>query len=168
MHEWIAEDRFKRRVGEIALRVALIQSAVNGDREVTQESFDCAFRLADWQYAIRMVYRAGKAESKEAEAFEAVAGALQQQLDKQLKTGKAPTGAVVDSNMGEDYTLKQLHWSAIMNNKSLYRKHGSPLLNRIKQSMLHEHILVAVYDVEEDGELSREPSPFVILRGRIK
>jgi hypothetical protein len=170
MHEWINDDRARRRVGEIGLRVALIQSAINGDAEVTKESFDCAFKLMDWQMAIRMVYCAGKAESKEAEAFEAVVGALQQQLDKQLKSGKAHKGAVQDSTMEKvvpDFLLKQLHWSAIMNNKSLYRKHGSPLLNRIKQSMIHENILSVVYDAEEDDELSRAPSPFVILRGKI-
>jgi hypothetical protein len=171
MHEWIQDDRARRRLGEIGLRVALIQSAVNGDAEVTQESFGCAFKLMDWQYSIRMVYRAGKAESKEAEAFEAVAGALQAQLDKQMKTGDAPKGAIRDEVMEKlipDYCVKQLHWSSIMNNKSLYRKHGSPLLNRIKQSMLHENIIAAVYDKDENGEDSREPSPFVVLRGRIK
>jgi hypothetical protein len=170
MHEWINEDRSKRRLGEIGLRVALIQSSINGDAEVNQESFACAFKLMEWQYAIRMAYRAGKAESKEAEAFEAVAGALQAQLDKQLKSGKAPAGAIHDSAMEEhipDYQCRQLHWSKVMNAKSLYRKHGSPLLNRLKQSMVHENIIALVYDRDEDGELERDPSPFVTLRGRI-
>jgi hypothetical protein len=171
VHEWAGEERAKRRLSEMGLRVALIQSAINGDKEVTQESFDCAMKMMDWQYSIRMVYSAGKAESKEAEAFEAVVGALQAQLDKQLKTGNYPKGAIEDAVMEElypDWKCRQLHWSAIMNGKSLYRKYGSATLNRTKQTMAQENLISIIYDKEEDGTESRDASPFVYMRRRIK
>jgi hypothetical protein len=170
MHKWSGEDRGKRRLGEIGLRVALIQSSINGDKEVTKESFECAMKLMDWQYSIRLVYSAGKAESKEAEAFEAVVGALQAQLDKQRKTGTPHKSAREDKEMEElipDYRCRQLHWSQIMNGKSLYRKYGSGMLNRTKQTMVQENLLAIIYDKDEKGESSREASPFVMLRGKI-
>ena len=171
VHEWAGDERGKRRLSEMGLRVALIQSAVNGDAEVTHESYDCAMRLMDWQYNIRLVYTAGKAESKEAEAFEAVAGALQAQLDKQLKSGDYPKRAMRDVEMEKlypDYLCRQLHWANIMNNKSLYRKYGSSMLNRTKTTMANENLIAIIYDKDEDGEESRNPSPFIFLRGKIK
>jgi hypothetical protein len=159
LHKWSDGDRNKRRVGEIALRVALIQSAVNGDQEVTNQSFQCALNFADWQVSIRAVYRAGVAENKEAEAFEAIATALQQVHDKQEHTSKIPNGGTETAD---------LHWARIMNSKSLYRKHGSTVINRIKMSMVHEGILRIVYDLDDEGNPTKKATPFVQLRGRIK
>jgi hypothetical protein len=159
LHKWVAGDRGKRRVGEIALRVALIQSAVNGGTEVKRESLECALHFADWQVAIRKIYRAGMAENKEAECFEAIASGLQQTLDNQRKTGKIPKG-------GE--SSDDLCWAQIMNSKSLYRKYGSSMINRVKMSMVNEGIITTIYETDEGGKRTKKPTPFVRLRGPIR
>jgi len=159
MHKWIDGDRSKCRVGEILLRVAHIQSSVNGDPEITRESFACTRKFADWQMAIRRVYRTGLAENTDGRAFEDIANALQAQSDKQQKTGKFPKGA-------ED--VGDLRWAQIMNSKSLYRKHGSPLINRIKQSMAHEGRITIIYETDDEGKPTKISTPFVRMRCRIR
>jgi hypothetical protein len=75
--EWVAKGlgKERNRLGEIALRVALIQSGLNGDPEITHESFQAAVYFCEWQARIREIYCPGLADNADAECFEASTGA---------------------------------------------------------------------------------------------
>lgn len=62
--DWEAVDKTTRgtRLGEIALRVALITSAANGDSEITVTSMLKALELCEWQETIRANYKPSRAE----------------------------------------------------------------------------------------------------------
>jgi hypothetical protein len=52
-HHWAAANEDRDRLAEMALRVAYITSAVNGDGQITHEALEAALRLMDWQEVIR-------------------------------------------------------------------------------------------------------------------
>ena len=161
--EWAGDIAGRRRLTEIVLRVALIQSSFNGDAEITRASFEAACRFGEWQERIRSVYRPGLAETKEAECFEAVYSALWERFQKQRDTNSSPKGTD---------NPKHLHFAQIVNGKSYYRKFGSTMVNRVKKSMMDEGIIAVVKEDQynEQGEPTGKSvrTPFVILKGRVK
>src|ERR1017187_4025794 len=46
-----------RRLGEIALRIALVSSSINHDDFVTVKAMECALMFCEWQEALRYKYR---------------------------------------------------------------------------------------------------------------
>ncbi|MFZ0800106.1 MAG: bifunctional DNA primase/polymerase [Terriglobales bacterium] len=142
---WQGDIRERRRLGEIALRVALITSALNGDPEVTKEAMEKALLFCEWQERVRQVYRPGIAENKEAECFEAVIAALN------------------EKGIGVP-----IPWSRTMNAKSYYRKYSPTLLNRVKKALKDEGIIT--FEMEEDGQgrPTKKATGNVILRGKVK
>ena len=54
---------------------------------------EAAFRFCEWQERLRQVFRPGLAETKDAEAFEAVWSALKEQYNKQKETREVPPKA---------------------------------------------------------------------------
>lgn len=152
---WDAKDRWtdlspdtRRRLGEHALRIALVSAGANGDREVTKEGFEAALRFMEWQERIRTIYRPGVAETKEAEAFDAIWLALKAQRDHQMSTKTAPKGAeTVTSN--KDHQLELVHWRRVINGKSYYRKYAG-LVDRVKQTMADSEIIEMVKEMDHD------------------
>lgn len=143
--EWQGDIRERRRLGEIALRVALITSALNGDPEVTQRAMKKALLFCEWQERLRQVYRPGIAENKEAECFEAVIAALN------------------EKGIGVP-----IPWSRTMNAKSYYRKYSPTLLNRVKKALKDEGIITIEMEEDEKGRPTKKPTGNVILRGKVK
>ncbi len=90
--EWVGDDLNRGRLAENALRIALVTATVNGDREITQPCLEAAFRLMEWQQRLREVFRPGVAETKEAEAFEAVCAALRERYDYQKRNNEIQKG----------------------------------------------------------------------------
>jgi len=141
---WDAKDRWagdlptRRRLPEIALRVALISAAVNGDKEITGPCLAAALRFVEWQERLRSVFKPGLAETKEAECYEAVYAALRAQHDYQRRNGEFPKGADL---IGHDKNAlsELLHFTNIMTVKNLYRKYGK-FVTGVKNTMLQEGI----------------------------
>lgn len=82
-----------RRLPEHALRIALINAAINGDKEVTVPCMAAAFRMVELQERVRAKFKPGLAETKEAECLEAIYAALLDQTKKQQRTNTFPKGA---------------------------------------------------------------------------
>jgi hypothetical protein len=147
--DWALGHAGRRRLGEIALRVALITSVMNDDLELKEDCLEKALKFADWQERIRDVYKPGMAENKEAECFEAIVGLLHQH------------GTGVD-----------IHWAKTINSKGYYRRFGSTLINRVKDSMVKEGIISIEYATEIDDHgrerETKRATGIVTLRGRIR
>lgn len=168
---WDAKDRWagdlptRRRLPEIALRVALISAAVNGDKEITAPCLAAALCFVEWQERLRSVFKPGLAETKEAECYEAVYAALRAQHDYQCRNGEVPKGADLighDKNALPEF----LHFTNIMTAKNLYRKYGK-FVTGVKSTMLQEGIIEQVFEIEfdEQGHAKKgEKTPFYMLR----
>lgn len=88
MHAWcdeIADPRKRGRLGEHALRVALITSAANSDSQVTDESLDAALRFMQWQEKIREVYQPAKGANEWQECAQVVEKAFENAPGKAAK-----------------------------------------------------------------------------------
>jgi hypothetical protein len=113
--------RMNTRLGENAMRIALITAACNGEMEVSDACLNAALAFGEWQEHLREVFRPGVAENKEAECQNEIIGALYEQLLKQKSTGEIPKGA-------ED--VRDLNWTRVLNGGSFYRSKGVTLINR--------------------------------------
>ena len=162
---WAGDNPERRRTPEMALRVALVSAACNGDKEITAKGMAAALRLMELQERIRKVFRPGLAETKDAEAYEAIHAALLEQRMHQLKTSTFPKGA---DETGHGKILQQgmLQYRDIMTVKNYYRKYGT-LVSRVKSMMLEEGILLEVHPYETDDrgnvKRSRKKTGFFIL-----
>jgi len=64
-------------------------------------------RFCEWQERLRQVFKPGLAESKDAEAFEAVWSALNEQYNKQKETREVhPKAASLTLDMGQEQPLE--------------------------------------------------------------
>ena len=172
--EWLGEVDERGRLTEHMLRVALIQSCCNGDREITKESLEAAMRFAEWQERLRGTFQAGLAENPDAICYSAIHRALEERYDKQKESKVPPEGADKFEDK-ESAQLKLLHFPSMMRSKSYYRRFGSLMINRVKMSMINEGLLLEVKQktVEElpDGRTktkSGKKSEFVRLVVRAK
>lgn len=78
MKEWREIEPIGRgRLGEIAMRVAYITSAMNHDPEVTEEAMRAALNFCAWQEWIRSNYKAGLGDSEDAKCTAAILAILE-------------------------------------------------------------------------------------------
>ena len=167
--EWLTADASRNRVAELALRIALVTAACNGDREITRPCLEAAFRFMEWQCRLRHIFKPGLAETKEAEALEAVWLALKEQRDKQMAARsihKDATLSRLSIEMDEEDRWKLIHYTDILNKKSYYRTYAG-LLSRVRMTLIEGGFITEVKeDVEDDhGKVSKAKgkTPFVIL-----
>jgi hypothetical protein len=109
---WVNHDPKRRRLGEIALRIALITSGINGDLEVTVESMAAALRFCEWQEQLRMGFTPGMSENLEGRCTEAVMHVVSQ----------IPEG-------------KQVRWSKIAKKHNWYRKFGAKMCVGVRSAL---------------------------------
>ncbi len=168
--EWIGDDLGRGRLSEHALRIALITAACNGDAEVTKPCLEAAFRFCEWQERLRQVFRPGLAETKDAEAFEAVWSALKEQYNKQKETREVPPKAAsLALDMGQEHRWKLIHFTDVLNSKSYYRRY-SRFISQVRKTMLEEGFIHEVREDEEDerGKVKKGKTPFVVLAKDVK
>jgi hypothetical protein len=161
---WEGDDLSRRRMGEQALRIALVTAAGNGDKEITPLCLYAAFRFVEWQLRLRGVFKPGLAETKEAEAFEACYAALLEQHQKQQASGAWPKGADKIGHAQEAWS-KFLNFTDVMKHKSYYRKYAG-LVTRVRKQMEEEGIIGKVWEAEtyDDGKPKKgDSTPFVRL-----
>ena len=128
----------RRRLGELAMRVAIISASANQDHQVTRAGLQAAFRMMEWQERVREVYRPGSAENPDAQCTSAI-------LD-----------AIKAAGNDEDGRPKWVKQSVLARQNNWYRKFGGPMINRVFGSLRTVGgPLVAKYHQREghDGKL---------------
>ena len=65
-------EKKDRRLRELALRVAYVSCAINGDDHVTDESITAAFAFMEWQKRLRIFYQTGKGANEHQNCVETV------------------------------------------------------------------------------------------------
>jgi hypothetical protein len=80
LRDWKAGKPERQRLGELAKRVALVSAALNGDATLTPSSpaFTASLVYAEYQEAIRSVYRPAQGANEHQECVEAVMEAFKQ------------------------------------------------------------------------------------------
>ena len=115
--DWVAKNRESRtRLGEIALRIALVSASMNHDSEVSEECMEKALMFCEWQEASRYKYRPSDMDSVDGKCQEAVERALK------LHPGKF------------------VPWRKLCTKYHLYR-HGATVLGRVYKAMVAEGMM---------------------------
>jgi hypothetical protein len=163
---WVGDNIGRRRLGEHALRVALVTAALNGDKEITRDCLFAALRFAEWQERLRSEFKPGLAETKDAECTEAVWAALKAQREHQKKTGEYPQGADLIGYPKESL-WKLVNYSKVLSSKNLYRKYGK-LVTGVKSTLVEDGFIEFVKEVEYDHQTGKEKegkkTPFCVLK----
>jgi Bifunctional DNA primase/polymerase, N-terminal len=168
--EWIGDDLARGRLSEHALRIALITAACNGDAEITKPCLEAAFRFCEWQERLRQVFKPGLAETKDAEAFEAVWSALREQYNRQKKSGEThPKAASLSIDMGQENRWKLIHFTDVLNSKSYYRRYAR-FISQVRKTLLEEGFIHEIREDEEDerGKVKKGKTPFVVLAKEVR
>jgi Bifunctional DNA primase/polymerase, N-terminal len=129
LREWRAEGRKvgldRGRLGEIALRWALITASANHDNEITIEGMEKALLFCEWQENVRHTYKAGVSDL----------------LDGQCM------GAVLDAF--ERLEGKPVKFSDLAKKKNWYRDFHTSL-GRVRQVLINDGVLVEETKIELD------------------
>jgi hypothetical protein len=143
-----------------------------GDPEITVPCLEAALRFCEWQQSLRQVFRPGLAETKDAQAFEAVWTALKEQFKKQKISGEVhPKAELLTLDMNKEERWKLIPFTDVMNSKSYYRTYSS-LIGRVRKTLVEEGFIREVREDEDDGKggvkKSKAKTPFVILLKEVK
>lgn len=126
--QWQEQDpAVRRRLGEIALRVALVSASANEDNRITEECMAAALRFCEWQQQIRAWYKPSDMDDKDGLCQEAIERALPRYADTDGWT----------------------KWKKAKDNGNLYR-HTAPRLNRVFKSMIEAGMLEEEKDSTDD------------------
>ena len=138
--DWVAKNRESRtRLGEIALRIALVSASMNHDSEVREECMEKALMFCEWQEAVRYKYRPSDMDSVDGKCQEAIERALK------LHPGKF------------------ISWRKLCKKYNLYR-HGSTVLGRVLKAMIAEQQVEEAYiDAETKEGKKRKRMRYVKL-----
>jgi hypothetical protein len=129
--EWrksAGEGHRRGRIGEIALRVAVITAAVNGDREVGTECLAAALRFAEWQERVRAYYAPSEAQNIDAVVSHTIMEALEA-WDK-------------------EHPNRFARFRDLARKHNWHRKYGATTLTRNRKALVHEGLL----EEEEDDK----------------
>jgi hypothetical protein len=121
LDEWKAaagEGKERGRLGEIAMRVALLSSCANGDAVITPACMDAAIRFGEWQERVRQAYKAGVAETLEARCTSAILDVLE------------AAGTDEDTALPNWVKIRPIRQA-----KNWDKKFGGPMLQRVLASM---------------------------------
>jgi hypothetical protein len=133
------------RVAEIAMRIALISAAANGDRTISAECMKAALLFAEWQESVREKYKHGESENMDGKVTEAILNVLEGLRDK-------------------DKISQWVPWWKLANSKGWTRKWGSPTVTRVKASLIAEGTMVEQLIDPDDSESKRNKTGYVRLR----
>jgi hypothetical protein len=129
---WVDIDPATRgRCGEIALRVAVLSSSLNGEVTMTVECMNCALRLAAWQVLVRETYSASDAKNPDAVFGELLLGLLRE--------ARTPEGG-----------FAWVEWRKLYRKKH-FNDHGGPLVKRVRESLITEQQIECEFSEDEVG-----------------
>ena len=138
------EGRIPGRLGEIALRVAMISASANGDREVSEACIVAALAFADWQMAVRSVYVAGEATNDDAAVTGLIIDAFTA-LDESLAKGNPKLSggkAIIELGGWVNFRLLQ-------RTKSWHKRYSAATVSRNLQALVGTGMLENEYDEEK-------------------
>jgi hypothetical protein len=122
----------RRRLGELALRVALVTASLNHDKEITPECLRCALEFAEWQEQVREQYKPSETDDLDGRAEQAIIRALSEH---------------------EGW----VDWRDLCTGKNLYRAAKSATrLNRVKKSLVWENIIEEEFEEKNENEYGGE------------
>jgi hypothetical protein len=143
-HAWVAENPEHRgRLGELALRVALVSASANHDHNVGEDCMRAALEFMTWQEAIRAKYRPSEQDDRGGKCQEAIVRALE--------------------NYGDPHDGGWILWKTAKDKGNLYR-HTASRLNRIFKGMLIEQMVEEERDTDDNGKESKKKTGRVRLR----
>jgi hypothetical protein len=121
-------DVKRGRIGEMALRVAVISASANWDRTITPECLAAALRFAEWQEKVKMVYQASEA----------------------LNLDATITGAILDALDEEGGEL--VKFRDLSRKKNWSRKYGATNVTRVKDALTRDGLIYAEQVPDKNGE----------------
>jgi len=128
------------RAGNLARRIALIQSSFNGEPEISQNSLDHAMAFCEWQLKIRRKFRSSRSEEdKPAKCYERLQRKIMKVYQDQ-KSGKVVfPRAPQPSQVCDDPKIahRLIHWPTMAQSCGAYR-FGASLVNQTKKAMLDD------------------------------
>lgn len=90
-HKWRSEGNERERLMELALRVAYISCAANGDKYLNDDALRAALRFMEWQEQIRAAYQPARGANEWQECMNAVLDAFEKAPGKALNWRKTAT-----------------------------------------------------------------------------
>jgi hypothetical protein len=115
------EKAIRGRLGEMALRIAAISAAINGDRLTTRDCMEAALKLVEWQENVRKVYKPSEGNTIDDECAQAIEEAFREEQD-----GKP-----------NSYYVR---WKDMTDRKHWYRKYAS-CLRRVKDMLVDSDLM---------------------------
>jgi hypothetical protein len=115
MDRWRKQAEGRGRLGELALRIALISSSMNRDDEITEESIRAALGFMEWQEQLRGYFKPSQAVFADGKVSEAILGAL--------KPGEV------------------FKWNKLASNRHWYQKYGSQKVASARDSLAKEGLI---------------------------
>ena len=150
LRAWRNEDpeQGRGRLGEIALRVAVITSGINHEPTVSVDCMRAALNFMEWQEAIRSYYKPSTAEpDKESRCSEAIRNAL-------MNWG--------ESHTGED-GLPEFRSQKVFYKKGNWWRYGSGTAMRVLKSFVDTKQIEQESRIEDDGDSKK-----AVPTGRIR
>ena len=139
MKVWRDQDAIRRgRLGEIALRIAVITASANHDSEVSEECMRRALEFMAWQEEIRARYCAGMGIDADAQCTETILASLAEQ---------------------HAVGLEWVPFTKLCQNRNWYKKFSSPRISRVRKSLTEEGALLEEYKESEDKEYDEQGHP---------
>ena len=141
---WQAEKpETRRRLGELALRIALVTASANGDTSVGLECLQAALKFCEWQEAVRAWYRPSEMDDKDGICQEAICRVLER--------------------LGKDDPDGWVSWKKAKRAGNLSR-HTAPRVIRIYKGMVELGMIEEEREMDDDGKGSKKKTGMVRLR----
>jgi hypothetical protein len=138
LKEWrkaAEEGVVRHRLGEIALRVAVISASANHDTEVTAPCMAAALRFAEWQERVRAIYTPSTARNDDAALTSLI-------LDKFAAHEKDNPGEWISFW----HIARPTNWA---------RTYGSPAITRTKRALINDNFLIEEAEEDAQGNIKR-------------
>jgi hypothetical protein len=146
--KWVlAKPGRNRRLGELALRLALVWASANHDDEVTEGCIAAALHYAERQERIRERLTVGSAQTLDAECWTAV-----EQLVEQELAGLEGKSWVKKDDKGKK---AYVHFRTLCQKHHLHREYGR-MVGQAKKAMLDERVLIPLVVEDGDGKKKKD------------
>jgi hypothetical protein len=157
-----AQDVRPGRLGEIALRNAIISASANGDKEVTEECMTAALAFADWQMQVRRVYTAGEAENDGAKVTGLILNAFDE-LEAADRIGKpiCVGGRPILQKGWVDFRLLQ-------HKKNWHKRYSAAMVNSTIRSLVESHLIEQGEEIISEQPLKvKKTNKYRIIKGDV-
>jgi len=144
--DWVGDNPDRNRLGELALRVAVVTASANEDHKVTIEGMRCALLLMEWQEKVRVWYKPSDQDDKDGKCQEAIVRVLER--------------------MGSETAGGWVKWSGKDGAKQRgnLARHTAARVNRMFKAMLEFGMIEEERDTDDGGNETKKKSGRVRLK----